>query len=201
MSTVTRVAIWSIAAMVVTTIGPAELPGAGTNAQAKAGIEYRVLATSKTSTMEKELNAAAEAGFHFRSVMGGDTALGGSEVVVVMAGGEKGRYAYRLLATSKTSTMQRELQEAGDAGFEYVGQTVFKSAFAGEEVVVILERDKEAARRAYDYKLLATSKTSTFEKELAGAGAAGYDLLAMTVGKTALGGAELVAITRRPRDK
>jgi len=49
------------------------------------GIEYRVLATSKTSTMEKELNEAAEAGFRFRSAMGGETAFGGREAVVVMA--------------------------------------------------------------------------------------------------------------------
>jgi hypothetical protein len=47
------------------------------------------------------------------------------------------------------------------------------------------------------YKLVATSKTSTLEKELLEAGAAGYEVIGMTVGKTALGGNELVAITRR----
>ena len=71
-----------------------------------------------------------------------------------------GRYSYKLLATSKTSTMQEELQEAFDAGFEYRGQTVFKSTSGGQEVVCILERDKDAAAQRYDYKLLATSKTS-----------------------------------------
>ena len=39
------------------------------------GIQHRVLATSKTSTMERELNAAAEAGFRFQSVMGGESAF------------------------------------------------------------------------------------------------------------------------------
>src|SRR5881409_901227 len=89
------------------------------NAQTTVGVEYRVLATSKTSTMEKELNEAAEAGFRFQAVMGGDTAIGGSEVVAVMSrsGAAKGRFGYRLLATSKTSTMEKELQEAADAGF------------------------------------------------------------------------------------
>ncbi len=171
--------------------------------QTAGPIEYQVLATSKTSTMEKEMNAAAEAGFRFRTVMGGETAFGGSEVVAIMApaGRGKGRYAYKLLATSKTSTMQKELQEAADAGFEYVGQTVFKSTFGGDEVVVILERDKDATLPNYDYRLLATSKTSTLQKELLAAGAAGYDLLAMTVSKTALGGSEIIAITRRPRGK
>jgi hypothetical protein len=51
--------------------------------------------------------------------MGGDTAIGGSEVVVVMSrsGGSKGRFGYKLLATSKTSTMERELQQAAERGF------------------------------------------------------------------------------------
>ncbi len=39
--------------------------------------EYRVLATSKTSTMERELNEAAEAGYGFSAVMGGSTATAG----------------------------------------------------------------------------------------------------------------------------
>ena len=157
-------------------------------AQAPLVIEYRVLATTKTSTMEKELNEAAQAGFRFQAVMGGETEFGGSEVVAVTSksGSTKAQYAYRLLATSKTSTMQKELQEAADEGFEYRGQTVFKSAFGGEEVICILERDKNADGQRSEYKLVATSKTSTLEKELSAAGAAGYQVVGMTVGKLPL---------------
>jgi hypothetical protein len=153
--------------------------------------------------MEKELNEAAEAGYRFQAVMGGESAFGGKEVVVVMSRAEQkaGRFAYRLLATNKTSTMQQELQDAADAGFHYKGQTIFASAFGGDEVVVILERDKDAAVGPSEYKLLATSKTSTLQKELEGAGAIGYELVGMTLSKTALGGKELVAILRRPRAK
>jgi hypothetical protein len=86
--------------------------------------DVRVLATAKTSTMEQEMNEAAEAGFRFAAVMGGDTAFGGSEVVVVMTRTQINlAFQYRLLATGKTSTMEKELQQAGDAGFEYRGQT------------------------------------------------------------------------------
>jgi hypothetical protein len=164
-------------------------------------VDYRVLATNKTSTMEKELNEAAEAGFRYQAVMGGDTAIGGSEVVVVVSrtAEAKGRFSYKLLATSKTSTMEKELQQAADAGFEYRGQTVFKSTFGGEEVVCILERDKDSGAERSQYKLLATSRTSTLQKELLDAGRIGYHILGMTVGKTAMGGNELVAILRRPR--
>jgi hypothetical protein len=163
--------------------------------------DYRVLATSKTSTMLKEMQQAADAGYRFAAVMGGETSFGGSEVVVLMqkTGPAERRFAYRLLATSKTSTMQRELQDAADAGFEYIGQTVFQSMFGGSEVAVILERDSATPeRRRYEYKLIATKKTSTLQKELQEAGQQGFEALGMTVGETASAGGELVVITRRP---
>jgi hypothetical protein len=164
-------------------------------------VGYRLLATAKTSTMQKEMNEAADAGFRFGGVMGGDTAFGGSEVVVVMVRMPEAapKYEYRLLATSKTSTMQREVQQAGDAGFEYRGQTVFSSTFGGEEVVVILERDRKALPQPFEYRLLATSKTGTMEKELQEAGEHGFEFVGITVANTAMGGHEVVVITRRAK--
>lgn len=170
-------------------------------AQAPSKVDYRVLATSKTSTLEKEMNEAAAAGFRFAATMGGETAIGGKEAVAVMSrveGGEPDRYEYKLLATNRTSTMQRELREAAERGFEYKGQTVFESLFGGQEVVCILERtiDRRATAPS-QYMLLATSKTSTLQKELVQAGLDGYELIGLTIGKTAIGGNELVAIMRR----
>ena len=165
-------------------------------------VEYIVLATSKTSTMEKEMNQAADTGYRFAAVMGGETAIGGKEVVVVMTrvGPPKPRYQYKLLATNRTSTLQKELNQAADAGFEYRGQTVFESAFGGQEVSCIVERDRDLASPVlYQYLLLATTKTSTMQKELQQAGEQGYEAVGMTVGKTAMGGSELVTITRRKR--
>ncbi len=162
--------------------------------------EYRVLATNKTSTMEKEMNEAADAGFRYGGVMGGETSFGGSEVLVVMTKNTAsgGGYQYRLLATNKTSTMQKEMQEAGDAGYEYRGQTVFKSAFGGKEVVVILERNGAAPAAArHEYRLLATKKTSTMQKELAEAGDQGFEFVGVTVAQTLVGGNEVVSILRR----
>ena len=172
-------------------------------AETSSAIEYRVLATTKTSTMEKELNEAAADGYRFRDVMGGETGFGGSEVVVVVSRDPgspvEGRFRYKLLATSKTSTMQKELQEASDAGYEVVGQTVFSTTFGGDEVVVILQRDARNPEVSYEYHLLATTKTGTMEKELREAGEAGYDLVGLTVSKTAYGASELVSILRRAR--
>ena len=163
--------------------------------------QYKLLATNKTSTMQKEMNQASEEGYRFAGVMGGETAFGGSEVVVIMAklaADSRAVYEYKLLATSKTSTMQKELQEAGDQGFEYKGQSVFSSTFGGREVVVILERDKNANPPRYEYKLLATQRTGTMQKEISDAGKEGFEFVGVTVAQTAFGGKEVVVITRRP---
>jgi hypothetical protein len=156
--------------------------------------EYRTLATNRTGTMQKELNEAADAGFRFMGVMKGGTSFGGAEVVSILvrpAGETKARYEYKLLATSKTSTMQKELQEAGDAGFEYRDQTV------GGEVIVILERDREAPIVSYEYRLLATKKTGTMQKELQEIGDQGFEFVGVTVAPTTFGGSEIVSILRR----
>jgi hypothetical protein len=163
--------------------------------------EYKLLATNKTSTMQKELNEAADAGFRFEGIMGGETTFGGSESVIIMSRRSSStpskRYEYKLLATNKTSTMQKELQQAGDAGFDYKGQTVFSSTFGGREVVLVLERDPEAKPIPYEYKLLATSKTSTMQKELQQAANQGYRYVGVTVASTSFGGKEVVVITRK----
>jgi len=164
-------------------------------------LDYRVLATSRTSTMEKELNDAALSGYRFSKVMGGQTAVGGQEVVISMVKDPASRgesvLIYKLLATTRTSTMQRELQEWADAGYEYLDQTVFETAFGGKEVVVIMQRDASRPASKSVYRLLATNRTSTMEKELKEAGKDGFLLVGFTVGKTEIGGEELVSILRK----
>lgn len=162
---------------------------------------YRVLATNKTSTMQNEMQDAGQLGYRFVAVMGGETAFGAKEVVVLMEKDpdSKATYDYRLLATTRTSTLQREMQEVGDSGFAVVGQTVFESMLGGKETAAIVERVSGAATVRYEYRMVATSKTSTLERELREAAADGLIAVDMTVGKTAIGGNELVVITRRLR--
>jgi hypothetical protein len=159
--------------------------------------DYKVLATSKTSTMEKELNQAAAEGYVFGGAMGGESSFGGSEVITVMtksAGTPTPGRKYKLVATSKTSTMSKELNQAGEEGFAYCGQTVFESTFGGKEVAVILEMNPESKAKRIEYKLLATSKTSTMEKELKQAGDANFKFHGVVIGKTAFGGKEVISI-------
>jgi len=173
---------------------------AGILAAADAKLDYRVLATNKTSTMEKEINAAAAEGYVFAGVMGGESAFGGSEVITVMKKdanvATKGR-KYKLIATSKTSTMEKELNQAGEEGFAYCGQTVFASTFGGREVAVILELNPDSKAGRIQYKLAATSKTSTMQKELNQAGDGGFSFQGVVVGKTAFGGSEVISILQK----
>jgi hypothetical protein len=75
---------------------------------------------------------------------------------------------------------------------------VFESVFGGKEVVSILERNPDNPTPAlYQYKLLATNRTSTMEKELTQVGQEGFEVVGMTVGKTLVGGSEVVTITRK----
>ena len=101
-------------------------------------------------------------------------------------------------AQKEVEEMQNELQAAGAEGFEYRGQSIFSSMFGGKEVVVILEQDRDATSKdRWEYRLLATSKTSTMQRELSDTGAQGFEFVGMTVASTAMGGNELVTITRR----
>jgi hypothetical protein len=93
--------------------------------------------------------------------------------------------------------MQKEMQQAADEGYEYLDQTVFKTAFGGQEVVVIMELDPARKESHSSYRLLATTKTSTMQKELQEAGAQGFVLLGLTIGKTELGGDEVITILGR----
>jgi len=65
--------------------------------------------------------------------------------------------------------------------------------------VCIFERDPSVpSPPKYVYLLLATTRTSTMEKELKQVGDAGYVVVGMTVAETMVGGKEVVAITRKP---
>ena len=163
-------------------------------------MEYLLLATKKTSTMQKEMNEAGAEGYSFEGTMGGETSVGGNEAVVIMGRPKGGRttasYQYKLLATNKTSTMQKEMNQAAAAGFVYRGQSVFETSFGGKEVVVIMELGGEVKE---EYQLLATTKTSTMQKEMNQLAAQGFYFCGITVAETAFGGKELVVIMRRRR--
>ena len=103
--------------------------------------KYLLLSTSRTGTMEEELNEAGGRGYRFLTTQGGETAFGGSEAVVVMTLDPEGRrFRYILLATNRTGTMQTEMNEAPPE-YSFAGMTVFDTRFGGNEAAVILEAE------------------------------------------------------------
>ena len=53
---------------------------------------------------------------------------------------EPPRFRYILLATNRTGTMQREMNETPPE-YNFAGMTVFSSTFGGREAAVILEAE------------------------------------------------------------
>ncbi len=169
----------------------------GAAVAAGPAFDYQLLATNRVSTMEKEMNEAAQKGYRYSNFIGGETSFGGDEVVVVMSkpiGGIAGPLkSYKLLAASVTSSLDKELRAAGEAGFEYKGTIVFRPSTSSKEALVVMEQGANTTAK-FEYKVLAAARTSTMQKELQTAGQGGYRLLGVTLSETRLGVGEVVAI-------
>ncbi len=140
--------------------------------------QYKLLATIKTSTMQKELGENAAQGY--RVLVGAPTS--GSEMALFLSrdGTVAEPYTYKLLATTRTGTMQKELNDLADGGYRLIPSTMIAKAqlLGGIELLMIMERPPKADKK-YEYKLLATSLTSTLQKEVTEAKEAGFIIVGM----------------------
>ena len=106
---------------------------------------FLLLATKRTGTMEKELNEAGARGYRVVGAQSGGTSFGGDEVVVIMTQDPEGRrFSYKLLATSRTGTMQEEMNKL-PREYEFVAMTVFERGglpgLRGNETAAIFEAE------------------------------------------------------------
>ena len=158
---------------------------------------YLLLATTKSSTMQKELNEAAAGGY--RVVVGGST--GGGEIVLVLGKDAQPAevYEYKVLGTTKTSTMQKELDEVAAQGFRLLRHAMTGS---GSEIVVVLEKAPGTPPLPFQYLVLATSLTGTLQKELGEAIGQGYEVAGMVSDASGVtltkGGGEHMVILEKP---
>lgn len=140
--------------------------------------KYKLLATTKTSTMQKEINEAAAQGY--RIVIGAPTS--GSEMTLFLSRDASAAepYQYKLLATNRTGTMNKELNEAAAEGYRLIPSTMMPKAsfMGGVEIVMVLEKSPKNTRR-YEYLLLATNRTGTLQKEVTQATADGFVIVGM----------------------
>jgi hypothetical protein len=141
-------------------------------------LQYKLLATTKTSTMQKELDETAAKGY--RILVGSPTS--GSEMAVFLSreASAEEPYKYKLLATTRTGTMQKELNEMAANGYRLLPRTMIaKQQLIGPPEIVVLMERPPVVRKQYDYKLLATNLTGTLHKEVTETQAAGYVIVGM----------------------
>ena len=150
----------------------------GQSKKAEEDLQYKLLATTKTSTMQKELDETAAKGY--RILVGSPTS--GTEMAIFLSreATPENPYQYKLLATTRTGTMQKELNEAAAGGFRLLPRTMIAKAqlLGGVEIVTILEKPPVVEKK-YEYKLLATTLTGTLQKEVTDAQAAGFVIVGM----------------------
>lgn len=97
--------------------------------------KYLLLATTRTGTMQDELNEAGARGYRFAGAHGR-----AEDFVVMILDPEGRRFRYLLLAAYRVGTLQREMNEAPPE-YDFAGVAVFGSSFGGTEAVVILEAE------------------------------------------------------------
>ncbi|MGH9861865.1 MAG: hypothetical protein ACRD35_00410 [Candidatus Acidiferrales bacterium] len=139
---------------------------------------FLLLATKKTSTMQKELSQAAAAGY--RVLTGSPTS--GTEMAIILekVATPPNTYEYVLIATTRTSTMEKELNESAEKGFRLLPDTMISKPqmLGGIEIVVLMEKAPGPPKH-YQYKLLATTLTSTMQKEMTQATEEGFAVVGM----------------------
>lgn len=158
------------------------------SAQSSAQREFRFVATTKVATMEKELNDLAAQGFRLERVS--KSSLGDDVAALVSrdpSATNSVRYEYKLLATRKAGTMEKEITEAAAQGYELRGLTsMFRPGIAllvGDETAAAMERPFGEGARRFEYKLLSTRREKTMQKELDAAVSEGYVPVEMVYGQ------------------
>ncbi len=157
------------------------------------GPAYRFLAARRASTLERELNAAAEAGFRVVTVTWGQDGIvpfpGDRNETMVLLEGQDGpqRFRYRVMYATTEKTLEAALNKAGTEGF--LVRAVARRA-------IILERGEAEEAVPIEYRVVTTTRISTLEAEIAAAAGAGYAPVGIRPPFAIEG---LVAILSRPR--
>ena len=128
--------------------------------------DYVFLDTEKTSTLQRELQAAADNGYRLVSGYGS----WGRPTVILEKVLEPDPIEYLLLATAKTGTLQDEIAEAP----RHRLTSVFEK---GGEAVVVMQRAPGQADPTHEYVVLGTKRLDTMEEEFRAAAANGFKLV------------------------
>ncbi|HEX9636981.1 MAG TPA: hypothetical protein VGB99_05575 [Acidobacteriota bacterium] len=137
---------------------------------------YYFLTTYKTSTMQKELDAVVQQGF--RVIASSHLGQQGQGLAVLLERATPpDLYSYKVLATNRSGTMQKELSAAAAEGYRFSPTRVLARkgglGLGAAEVVLILERPPNVDQ-LFEYRLLGTARESTMFEEIEQAVAEGF---------------------------
>ena len=125
---------------------------------------YLVLSTKKLSTMEKELDEAAAKGF--RVLYGAPTQQFDMALFLKRNDVDETPYNYKIMATIRLKTMEKELNEFAVQGYRLLPRTlVFKQGFLTAEMVMLMERAPNSGK-AYEYKLINACKETKLHTKI-----------------------------------
>ena len=133
-----------------------------------AAPDYVFLDTEKTSTLQRELQEAADNGYRLVSSSGS----WGRPTVILEKVLEPDPIEYLLLATAKTGTLQGEITEAAAHGYRLT--SVFEN---GDEALVVMQRAPGQADPTHEYVVLGTKRLDTMEEEFLSAATNGFKLV------------------------
>jgi hypothetical protein len=154
----------------------------------KAGQEFKVVATTKIGTFEKELQAATAQGYRFLrlSKAVGDFGVQGLVSRNPLTAGQAGQaaYEYKVLATNRLETITKEIEAAAAEGYEFRGisSQVKPLPFVITEMMVVMERPIGKTKRRFDYRFVIARREKTVQVELDEAVSAGFTPIEIMLG-------------------
>jgi hypothetical protein len=161
--------------------------------------EFLFIDTRDASTLEMELNSHAQLGWRLDRLPKSSLA---NSIGALLTRAEAGkRYQYKVLATRRVSTIEKELTQSAAEGWEFRGLMsqfgmgdLMAMAFThvGGETSMVLERESGETKRRFEYRLLSAQRKKTIQQELDQAVAEGYLPLAMAGGQDTSGAMVLI---------
>jgi hypothetical protein len=141
---------------------------------------YLLVSTKRIQTMEKELDEAAAKGF--RVLYGAPTQQ--YDMSILMKRVETPMtepYSYKVLATSRIQTMEKEMNELARQGYQLLPRTIiFKQGLLTAELVMLMERTPKS-NKTYEYKLVQGRKEVKIHKDIDEVGAKGFVPVTMII--------------------
>lgn len=143
----------------------------------EADQNHLILSTKRIQTMEKELDEVAAKGF--RVLYGAPTVSYDMALFLEKSENPERPFSYKILATSRNKTMEKELNEQAAKGFRLLPRTmIFKQGLFTAEVVSVMEREFES-NDIYEYKLVEAGKETKLQEKIDAARADGFNPVTM----------------------